>query len=341
MHSGCILSIIVPVYNMAGMIGRCLGSIFNIPSLDFEVLVVDDGSNDGTGDVVREFVLKDSRIFYLYNQHSGVSTARNLGIGNASGDYILFIDADDEIEEDFLRNISDKARSTEADILVWGIKLCSEDGRVEEWKPGLDGSYDRKGFLTAFPREQYWLHKGLFGFVSNKLVKRSIVDAYDLRFDETMTLMEDYDFFLRCFAKCESFYCFPETGYLYNISASGSDSGRYSDSLYRQLITVHTKCADLLKSEGALNSENERFLSEAISNLTLAGFLEMRKADYPKVKTYMDFLWGNSYCVPAVKAMSTRWKLLRHLILNRSVLGAFLFVAVWRSYLFSRTRGKS
>ncbi len=335
------ISIIIPVYNMVDRIGRSLDSIVCQSFKDVEIIVVDDGSTDGTGDIVRGYASEDSRVRYIHQENSGVSVARNSGLEAASGKNILFIDADDEIEENYLKNIAGKAVSTGADILVWGIKRRFEDGHIEEWKPELEGSYDRKGFLTAFPREQYWLHKGLFGFVSNKLVKKSIVDAYDLRFDETMTLMEDFDFFLRCFAKCESFYCFPETGYLYNISASGSDSGRYSDSLYRQLITVHTKCADLLKSEGALNSGNERILAEAIANLSLAGFLEMRKADYPKIKTYMGFLWDNSYCVPAVKAMSTRWKFLRHMILNKSVLGAFLFVAVWRLYLFSKTRGRS
>lgn len=340
MHNGYLISVIVPVYNMAGMIGRCLKSIISMPSLGFEVLVIDDGSTDGTGDTVREFLLQDSRINYFRIQHSGVSVARNCGISKASGEYILFIDADDEIEDGYLQNIADTAKSTMADILVWGIKRCFENGSVEEWKPDLKGSYGRQAFLEAFPRDQYWHHKGLYGFVSNKLLKKSIVDRYNLRFDQTMTLMEDYDFFLRGYARCESFYCFPETGYLYHISGSGSDSGRYSDSLYRQLIGVQTKCSDLLKSEGALTDVNERILTEAIGGLSLASFLEMKKASYSKVKTCMDFLWENPYCIPAVNSKITTKKALKHFILKRNVPMTFLFVLFWRLYLSLRLRAK-
>lgn len=334
------ISVIIPVYNMADRVGRCLDSIVSQSFKDIEILLIDDGSTDGAADVIKEYSIADSRIICVRQENSGVSAARNLGIGKASGDYILFIDADDEIEEDYLRNIADKARSTDADILVWGIKLCFEDGHVEEWKPKLEGVFDRKAFLMAFPSEQYWHHKGLYGFVSNKLLKKSIVDRYNLRFDQTMTLMEDYDFFLRGYARCESFYCFPETGYLYHISGSGSDSGRYSDSLYRQLIGVQTKCSDLLKSEGALTDVNERILTEAIGGLSLASFLEMKKASYSKVKTCMDFLWENPYCIPAVNSKITTKKALKRFILKRNVPMTFLFVLFWRLYLSLRLRAK-
>lgn len=334
------ISVIIPVYNMADRVGRCLDSIVSQSFKDIEILLIDDGSTDGAADVIKEYSIADSRIICVRQENSGVSAARNLGIGKALGDYILFIDADDEIEEDYLRNIADKARSTDADILVWGIKLCFEDGHVEEWKPKLEGVFDRKAFLMAFPSEQYWHHKGLYGFVSNKLLKKSIVDRYNLRFDQTMTLMEDYDFFLRGYARCESFYCFPETGYLYHISGSGSDSGRYSDSLYRQLIGVQTKCSDLLKSEGALTDVNERILTEAIGGLSLASFLEMKKASYSKVKTCMDFLWENPYCIPAVNSKITTKKALKRFILKRNVPMTFLFVLFWRLYLSLRLRAK-
>ena len=325
---------------MADRIGRCLDSIVGQSFNDMEIIVVDDGSTDGTDGIIKEYVVADQRVRYFRQDNSGVSSARNLGIELTSGEYLMFIDADDEISEDYLKSIADNAMSSKADILIWGIRRRFQDGHIEEWQPDLEGAYNRKSFTTAFPKEQYRHHEGLYGFVSNKLLKKSIVDRYDLRFDETMALMEDYDFFLSCFANCESFYCFPETGYLYDIHESDSDSRRYGEWLYRQLIGVHTKCADLLKSEETLTAENNRFLTEAIANLSLAGFLEMRNAGYNKVKACMDFLWENPYCIPAIKARSTRWKLLRRFILDRNVVGAFVFVAFWRSYYFFRTKGR-
>ena len=334
------ISVVIPVYNMAARIGSCLDSIVGQSFEDVEIIVVDDGSSDGTTDIIKEHASRDSRVRYFGQEHSGVSVARNCGISKASGEYILFIDADDEIEDGYLQNIADTAKSTMADILVWGIKRCFENGSVEEWKPDLKGSYGRQAFLDAFPRDQYWHHVGLYGFVSNKLLKKSIIDEYNLRFDQTMILMEDYDFFLSSYAHCKSFYCFSETGYLYNIYGSDGDSGRYSDSLYRQLIGVHTKCVDLLKSAGAYNDENKRILEDAIGGLSLATFLEMRRASYSKVKTCMDFLWDNPYCIPAVKRKETSKKSLKRLILNRNVPMTFLFVIFWRPYLLLRLRGK-
>ena len=340
MLNGCLISVIVPVYNMAGMIARCLRSIINKPSLDFEVLVIDDGSTDGTGDTVREFLLQDSRINYFCIQHNGVSTARNFGIEKASGEYILFIDADDEIEDGYLQNIADTAKSTMADILVWGIKRCFENGSVEEWKPDLKGSYGRQAFLEAFPRDQYWHHVGLYGFVSNKLLKKFIIDEYNLRFDQTMILMEDYDFFLSSYAHCESFYCFPETGYRYHIYGNTGGPVRYKDSLFGQLIGVQTKCADLLKSEGALTDTNERILNDAIGGLSIASFLEMRKATYSKVKACIGTIWDNPYCIPALNRKETSKNLLKRLILKRNIPITLLFVRAWRLYLSLRLRKK-
>ena len=197
---------------------------------------------------------------------------------------------------------------------------------------------DRKAFLKAFPSEQYGRHQGLYGFVPNKLVKREIVNRFDLCFDTAMTLMEDYNFFLDCYSHCDSFFCFPETGYRYTILGSSRKSESRKVVSYPQLIGVHIKCQELLINEDALSIENEVLLSKAISDLSLAMFLETRAISYSSVKSQIDFLWETRSCIPAIKTTGTRWKLLKKLILGRNVWGAFVFVALWRSYLFIRTK---
>ena len=331
------ISIVIPVYNMAEEIGRCLQPIIDQRIEEIEIVVVDDGSSDNTASIVSGFVAQDSRVNYFFEQHAGASSARNLGISVARGKYLLFIDGDDEIEDNYLQLIIDQARTTVADMLIWGIKRCYEDGRVEEWKPEIEGILDRKTFLKAFPSEQYGRHQGLYGFVSNKLVKRKIVNQFGLHFDTTMTLMEDYSFFLDCYSHCDSFFCFPETGYRYILGNSHKTECPKIVS-YPQLIGVTVKCEELLKAEDALSTANEVLLSKAISDFSLAMFLETREISYSSVKSQMEFLWETSYCIPAIKTTSTRWKLLKNLILDRSVFGVFIFVAVWRSYLFIRTK---
>lgn len=333
-----LISVIVPVYNMAGRVGRCLDSICNQSFEDIEVLVIDDGSTDGSGEVIGQYVVKDPRVRCFHETNSGVSAARNLGLDNAEGEYIMFIDADDEIEDGYFTNIADIAKSSKADILIWGITCCLEDGHTEERKPQLQGEYDRNSFLQAFPGDHYGKHKGLYGFVSNKLVKRSLIEEYGLRFDESMLLMEDYNFFLDCYSRATSFFCFPETGYHYNIFETINGSVRYSDSMYRQLINIHSKCTDLLDSEGVLTEENEHYVSEAIGGLSLALFLEMRNTGYSKVKSSMDFLWDNPYCLPALSRKETRQAMLKRLILGRHVPMTFIYVNLWRFYMSIRAK---
>ena len=335
------ISIVIPVFNMADGIRRCLRSVVDQLVDDIEVLVVDDGSTDNTGMVVKEFAAKESKIRYLFQENAGVSSARNAGIEAARGAYLPFIDADDEVENNYLQNILERAKESRADLLVWGIKRYRPNGRIEEWKPRMEGLYNRKSFITAFPAEHYGRHKGLYGFVPNKLVKKELVNRFRLRFDTTLNLMEDYDFFLGCYAHCETILCFGETGYHY-LASDGSDKPANRKSVsYPQLIGVQDKCVDLLKKEGAWTIENEKLLFRVISDLSLSLFLETRDWRYSSVKSQLEYIWNDPYCISAIKQSDTCWMFLKRQILERNVFRTWCFVLAWRSYLSIRTEGKS
>lgn len=333
------ISVIVPVYNMEKLVGRCLRSIVSQSFKDIELLVIDDGSTDGSGEVIGQFVATDPRVRCFSELNSGVSAARNLGLNNAEGEYIMFIDADDEIAPGYLQNISFQAKDSGVDLLVWGITRCFSDGRSEQWAPLKDGTYNRTDFFKAFPAEQYGKHEGLFGFVPNKLIKKDIVDRFGIRFDTTLNIMEDYDFFLDCYAHSHSVLCFGETGYRYKIYDRLDKPAGFRVVSYPQLIGVQNKCVEILKKEGAWTTQNEILLFNAIGNLSLSMFLETKKPVWTQTKSDLDFIWESPYCIPAIKAIDTRWKLLKHLILTRNVTGAFVFSRLWRSYFYLRTRG--
>ena len=322
-------------------IRRCLRSIVRQMADDLEIIVVDDGSTDRSFAVVHEFANKDSRIQIIQQANAGVSAARNIGIDAAKGAYLLFIDADDEIEGDYLRNIETKARDYGADMLVWGLKQCLRDGSVEEWKPKIEGVLNRKDFLTIFPSQQYGKRKGLYGFISNKLVKKEIVNRFGLRFNATLNIQEDFDFFLDCYAHCQTFYCFGETGYLYHHQDDFDKFAKHREVSYPQLINIQNKCINLLKNNGAWSTENEKLLFHAIGNLSLSMFVETRKETRPIVISQMNFIWESPYCLPAIQASDTHWRLLKHMVLRRNVFGILVFAQLWRSYLFLRTGRKS
>ena len=95
------ISVIVPVYNVEKYLRRCVDSILTQTFTDFEVLLIDDGSTDGSGKICDEYAKKDKRVRVFHKENGGVSSARNLGLDNVRGRYVTFVDADDKISPDY------------------------------------------------------------------------------------------------------------------------------------------------------------------------------------------------------------------------------------------------
>ncbi len=111
------ISIIVPVYNVEKEIKRCLNSLIMQTYSDFEVILVDDGSEDNSGRICDEYEKRDNRIIAIHKSNEGLSSARNKGLEMVTGDYVVFVDADDYLEPDFCENVSDVAGRTNAEII--------------------------------------------------------------------------------------------------------------------------------------------------------------------------------------------------------------------------------
>lgn len=331
------LSIIVPAYNMEQYIKLCMDSILQQSFVDFELIVVDDGSTDGTRDIVLQQLQADSRIHYFHKENGGVSSARNLGLNKANGKFVCFIDADDAINPDYLSHIMQEIKVAEADCYIWGITKIGENGYKEVWTPLLEGMLDRTTFLSKFLSEQLQTHEGIYGFVPNKLLRRDIIQQHDLRFDTNISLMEDYNFFLDYYSHCRTFYCFSEAGYHYYIRCS-SDKPRHKHPVcYPSLIAVHEKCHQLLINNDALTTSNLEQLNQTIGSLAIAMFLEMNNVTQSRVRQSLLFLADNSIAMSALKVTKTRWRFLRRQIQQQNVFAIYMFVKCWQVYLAIRT----
>ncbi len=117
------ISVIIPAYNIAPYIGRCLDSILNQTYTNLEVIVIDDGSKDNTRDIIEEYKVKDSRIVAIYKENGGVSDTRNKGLEVATGDYIGFVDGDDYVENNMYEVLINNAIKYGADISHCGYRL--------------------------------------------------------------------------------------------------------------------------------------------------------------------------------------------------------------------------
>ena len=124
------VTVIVPAYNSEKTIAKCLRSILHQTYANLEVLVIDDGSTDGTSGLVRQFADKDSRVRLLRQENAGTSAARNLGLDHATGEYLTFVDSDDYIAKDYIDRLQRRCESTGADMVICGLCFVGEDGKI-------------------------------------------------------------------------------------------------------------------------------------------------------------------------------------------------------------------
>lgn len=141
------ISIIVPVYNLEKEIERCVKSICNQTYKNIEIIIVDDGSKDDSRQVISKLAHSDNRIIYLFKENGGVTSARIAGIKKATGDYIGFVDGDDEIESDMFERLFRNAINCNADISHCGYQMCFPDGRINRFYDS--GIFEEQDNVTA------------------------------------------------------------------------------------------------------------------------------------------------------------------------------------------------
>lgn len=125
-----LVSVIVPVYNMEKLLSRCIESILNQTYSDLELILVNDGSKDNSANICEQYKEKDKRVTVLHKTNSGVADATNLGLDNAKGDFILFVDSDDYIVDDMIENLVSHQVRTGADIVQTGMSRVNEHDAV-------------------------------------------------------------------------------------------------------------------------------------------------------------------------------------------------------------------
>jgi glycosyltransferase involved in cell wall biosynthesis len=191
-------SIIISTYNRAGLIGQAIDSVLKQTMADFEIVVVDDGSTDNTKEIIKKY--KDSRIKYFHKENGGISSARNLGIAKATGEYIAFPDDDDLLEENYLQSMVKQLEQNP----LYGLVYCRylnvfPDGRQEV-------SFGPERYFTGFLTKHYF--KKIPNILpSATLFRKSVFDKH--LFDENVPVYEDQDLLLRASTDFQ-FLCLPE-----------------------------------------------------------------------------------------------------------------------------------
>lgn len=212
------VSVIVPVYNVQEKLRRCIESILRQDFTDFELLLMDDGSKDESGKVCDEYAAKDSRIYVLHKENSGVSDTRNQAIRLARGEYLQFVDSDDWLTPEATGLLVSTMEKQGCDLVisdfyrVVGERLAHK-GDIQE-----DGLLTRKEFAAYMienPADYY------YGVLWNKLYKKSIIEKHKLIMDKEINWCEDFLFNMEYIRHVESVYALHVPIYYY-VKTKGS-----------------------------------------------------------------------------------------------------------------------
>ncbi|WP_298770871.1 glycosyltransferase family 2 protein [uncultured Fibrobacter sp.] len=176
------ISVIVAVYAAEKYLRQCLESLLNQTFQDFEVVLVDDGSKDDSGKICDEFAEKDSRIKVVHKENGGVASARQCGLENSIGEYVIHVDPDDWIEPVMLQEMLQKAVEDSSDMVICDFMKHENDTSIR--LPQEPESLDARNVMREF-------FQNLHGSCCNKLVKRSLFGKYKISFPLHMTVWED------------------------------------------------------------------------------------------------------------------------------------------------------
>lgn len=208
-------SIIVPIYNSSSFLTGCLNSICIQKYTNFEVILVDDGSTDNSCDICKKYVNKDRRFRYLYKTNGGVSAARNAGIKNATGEYILFVDSDDIVADDWLSILHNNLETS--DLYIYSYGYIDKLKQINKLNVGGCFSVIDTIFNINDSLRTQILYK-----IYNKVYCKRIILENDIQFDESINMGEDLRFNLEYFKHIENIKFIDRCLYFYRVNNSTS-----------------------------------------------------------------------------------------------------------------------
>lgn len=231
-------SIIVPIYKVEKYLRKCIESILNQTFNEFELILVDDGSPDNCPKICDEYANNDSRIKVVHKVNGGLVSARNEGIRNALGKYIVYVDGDDWIADNLLQVVNDKVLSKyQPDMIVYSAYRQFNDYKKEIPYDVEEGFYNKERlekdiypYMMYDPRKPFC--NGLIFPVSwNKIFKRELLIKHYCE-DERIKMGEDNAFVFECLLKSQSVYFCKDILYFYNQLNTGSMTNNYDSERF-------------------------------------------------------------------------------------------------------------
>jgi len=233
MDNNILVDVIIPVYNVRSFLREALNSVIDQSYSNLEILIIDDGSSDGSSQICDEYAKKDTRISVIHQQNKGLSAARNIGLDKMTGEIVAFLDPDDAFHPEYVETMLNIMIHEKVDVVICKYTvhktntIMRQTGREGAIPKASQGKYDRCSSLRMLADDE------IGASVWNKIYKRKLWN--DIRFPEGR-VFEDTNTTYQIIDLCESVFILNRTLYLHRIH-SGSITGTYSwDNLNDRLF---------------------------------------------------------------------------------------------------------
>ena len=226
-------SIIVPVYQVVEYLETCVKSLVSQTFKDIEIILVDDGSTDGSGLKCDELSLIDTRIHVIHQENAGVSVARNNGINHAKGEWILFVDGDDWVETSLCEQLYNTVTKNNCDVVFFSFFLSdgksNKKGKLVTLRSGdvtEHKEYIEKKIISQYYDDKIETNGVSAGTCWGKAIKKSIITDHKIQFVPGLIRAQDTVFWLNAVDKCQKVFFLDEPLYYYRISNNSITSGK-------------------------------------------------------------------------------------------------------------------
>lgn len=261
----CKISVIIPAYNAQEYIQNAIESAKNQTLKDIEIILVDDGSTDDTFEICKRYSISDKRIKVIHQDNKGISAARNIGIDNATGEYISFLDSDDTIELSMfeeLYNCSIKYGEDKPDFIDCGINMLNLNLGTKNLimhKHPKNIKFDRQYLINKVIPPMINISNNenefIFPFVWNKIFKSSVISDNNLRFNEELKQWEDRPFLVQFLHKANSAVFYDKYFYNYITRNQLSLSTKYNDNEFETILYTFNLYRELFGNLYNFNNE--------------------------------------------------------------------------------------
>ena len=279
-------SIIIPCYKVEQFLSQCINSVLAQTDKDFEIILVDDGSPDRSGEICDEYAEKDKRIKVIHKSNGGASDARNAGLDVAQGEYVMFLDSDDWWDDkDALRKIDASIIESGSDITIIGMKkYFSQEGRYGDVRIPLK-CYKERSALSPTQVLQQYMHSNIFVACAwDKVVRRSLIEKDHQRFVKHQ-LGEDIEWCCKLLLKNPKIEVLEEAFYVYRQQVATSLTANVSIKNITCILDVICRYAKQDAPEPLLHFIANQYV------LLITNFMRLSKEDQRPLEDDVRKLW--------------------------------------------------